>query len=1257
VFSYENDGPVQVILPPAGFSLPVVDLSAMPEVSREEEVRRLAREEAFGSFDLKKGPLLRARLLRLGASEHVLLLTLHHIVSDGWSMGVFARELSQLYGTFSKGFASPLLELPLQYADFAIWQRQWLQGDLLDRQLSYWKQQLRGDLPPLDLPADFPGQAVQTDLAGTRSIALSRDLSERLKSLCQQEGVTLFMLLLAAFDTLLFRLTGGEDIVVGSPIAGRNSPETESLIGFFVNTLVLRADLSGDPGFRQLLSRVREITLGAYTHQDLPFEKLVEELNPERRLGHTPLFQVMLNMLSIATDPLELDGFKVEVIPSEQFQTKFDLTLYVTDKEDGLGLQLVFNAGLFAGSRMAEMLAQFEHLLAQVAARPEMRLSGISLLTDAARVLLPDPAQTLSLVDFEPVAGHFSRLAARLPGKAAIAGAHGSWTYGALDSITNQAAHCLCSRGIQQGDVIAIWAVRDASLAVALLAVWKAGAAFVVLDPAYPPSRLLEFLRAARPKGWIDASGAPSLPPSLLQFAENLSCRLTVPFAKNDPCIEALRDYSTQVVERRAGPDDLAYLAFTSGSRGHPKAIAGSHRPISHFLQWHCARFGFEESDRFSVLSGLGHDPLLRDILAPLWMGATVCFPEADVFDRPDRLRAWMKEQDITVSHLTPSMAKILADSLDPGSLPSQRRLFFGGDVLRGDLVREIRAAAPSALCVNFYGTTETPQAIAYYVIPPGLVDDACLIPIGQGIEGVQLLILTPSDQVAGIGETGEICVRTPYLASGYVDNPELTAARFVANPFTSRPGDTIYKTGDMGRYLPDGNVEFLGRNDTQVKIRGFRIETGEVESILLGNPLLRQAAVTAREETDGGKRLVACVACARGAAPEPDTLREFLRQKLPDYMVPSAFVFLEALPMLPNGKIDRKALPLLDEPGLESKKIFMAPRNELELKLVRIWEEVLGIRGIGVRNDFFDLGGHSLLGVRLLSRIEKVFDKRLPLSAIFEARNIEQLSAVLRKEGWLSSWYSLVPIQPCGSRPPLFGIHDLHYKDLAACLGIEQPIYGLRYGLAAHTRDGVAILPSRIEDLAAHYIQEMRALQPEGPYYLMGLSFGGVVAFEMAQQLHAQRQEVALLALFDSHLAPKEYRLPLNSVLSNLLRLGPATVMDRVKYRAIQLRAKFRKGGYEPHVHHPWGVQRDLADAYVPKTYPGRVLLFKAAQPMRTVFHSFDPPEVGWQKWAAGGVEVQEVSAGHIELLEEPHVRNVAAILRRGLPGWDFTR
>jgi amino acid adenylation domain-containing protein len=1173
-------------------------------------------------------------------------------------MGVLARELSILYGANLKSLPSPLPELPVQYADFALWQRDWLEGEVLDRQLAYWKRQLGGDLPVLALPSDYPRATIQTDRAGERDLMLPRDLSDALKTLCQQEGVTLFMLLLAAFDALLSRLTGGEDIVVGSPIAGRNSPEIENLIGFFVNTLVLRTDLSGDPEFRRLLARVREVTLGAYTHQDLPFEKLVEELNPERRLGHTPLFQVMLNMLSVDANPPDLESFRMEVIPTEQLQSKFDLTLYVTDLDEGLGLKLVFNATLFAESRMAEMLKQFKHLLAQVAARPDLPLSRIGLLTDSARKALPNPNLPLELSRFESVPDRIHALAVRLPDKVAMTDRNGSWKYSALDAVTTQLAQCICSRGIQQQDVIAIWASRDASLAIALLAVMKAGAAFVILDPAYPPSRLLESLNTAQPKGWINASSGDPLPPPLAQFVEKLPCRMTISSSKNDPCMEPLRNYSTQMVERSVAPDDLAYVAFTSGSRGHPKAIAGTYRPISHFLHWYCGRFGFGEADRFSVLSGLSHDPLLRDILAPLWVGGTACFPEPDFFEQPDRFRAWMKEEAITVSNQTPSMAKILATAAGPGSLPSLRHLFFGGDSLRTGDVRDLRSAAPSATCVNFYGTTETPQAVSHYIVPPAgpeqdeTTDSMFPVPIGQGIEGAQLFVVTPLGDLAGIGESGEIYVRTPYLATGYISDPELTAAKFIANPFTQQSTDRCYKTGDIGRFLPDGKVQFLGRNDDQLKVRGFRIEAGEVEAVLSDHPVLRQAAVTAREDVNGERRLVAYVTRAKDGTVELASLREFLRRKLPSYMVPSAFVFLDALPLLPNGKIDCRRLPPPDESGAAADRTFVAPRSELELRLTRIWEEVLGVRRIGVKDDFFDLGGHSLMGVRLLAKIEKVFNKKLPLSAIFQSRNVEQLSAVLRQEGWLSSWYSLVPIQPCGSRPPLFGIHDLHYKDMAACLGIEQPIYGLRYGLAAHTRDGVAILPSRIEDLAAHYIQEMRALQPEGPYYLMGLSFGGVVAFEMAQQLYIQQQEVALLALFDSYISTTERPLPLNDVLSNLVMLGPSAVLDRVKYRATRIRAKFRKGGYEPHIHHPWGVQRDLADAYLPKTYPGKVVLFKAAQPAPTVFHTFDPPEIGWKKWAAGGCEVHEVPGGHVDMLEEPHIRNVTAILRRNLPG-----
>jgi amino acid adenylation domain-containing protein len=1236
-FSYEGDHPSQVIHPTVPYSLPFTNLYPLPESERAAELLRLSHDDSFTPFDLTRGPLFRATLIRLGPSDHVLLLTIHHIIADGWSMGILASELSALYAAFLKGKPSPLPPLPIQYADFVQWQRNWLQGAVLDRQLTYWKQQLAGDLPVLSLPADHPRPAVPTDRAGTITATLPGNLSRSLRALCEQEGVTLFMLLLAAFDALIGRLSGQEEIIVGSPIAGRNSPETEHLIGFFVNTLVLRISLAGDPPFRDFLARVREVTLGAYTHQDLPFEKLVEELNPERRLGHTPLFQVMLNMLSTAPDPPRLENFNVQVIPTEQHQSKFDLTLYATDKGEAIHLDLVFNAELFSVSRMEEMLGQFSHVLAQISARPTLPLSAISLLTDSAKAALPDPTAPLIKADPAPglptIPDHFREIARRHATRTALTDANSAWTYSQLDSATEALASQL-----HPGNPAAIWASRDTSLAIGILAALKAGAPFVILDPAYPEPRLLDLLSIARPEAWLDCATAPTLPPGLEQFASALRVRIPLPA---DPGAQSA---GTKSPSRTASQTDLAYIAFTSGSRGRPKAITATQLPLAHFLDWHSRQYSLSESDRFSVLSGLAHDPLLRDILAPLWAGATACFPKPEIFESPAGFRAWMKEEAITVSHVTPSMAAILTDSAEPNSLPTLRHFFFGGDILQPETVNAVLSAAPGATCTNFYGATETPQAIAHYEVPAS----AERIPIGRGIDSVELLVLTPSGQQAGIGETGEICVRTPYLATGYLADPELTAGKFQRNPFRNEPADKLYRTGDLGRYLPDGNVEFLGRNDDQIKIRGYRIEPREVEALLLAHPQVPGAAVVAESAPSGGSRLVAYIAGSPLRDPSP--LREHLRARLPDFMVPSAFVFLDSLPLLPSGKLDLKALPAAGQFRPEFEKTFVAPRSELELRLVKVWEEALGVRGIGIRDDFFDLGGHSLLGVRLLSRIESAFGKRLPLSAIFEARNIEQLSTLLREEGWVSSSYSLVPIQPCGSRPPLFGIHDLHYKDLAARLGPEQPIYGLRYGLAAHTRDGVAVLPATLEDLAAHYVEEMRSLQPEGPYYLMGLSFGGVVAFEMAQQLLAQKQQIALLALFDSHLTTTEHRLPVSEVVSNLLLLGPAAVLSRVKFRAREFRAKFRKGRYEPHVHHPWGIQRDIAHAYEPKPYSGKILLFKAANPSPTVFHGFDPPEVGWQKWAPN-TEVYHIAAGHVGVLEEPHVRIVVDTLKDILP------
>ncbi|MGH7829989.1 MAG: non-ribosomal peptide synthetase, partial [Candidatus Binatia bacterium] len=870
-FSGADGQPVQVIAPTLRLSLPVTDLTAAPQTEREIEAIRLMNQESRRPFDLAQAPLLRAGLLRLAEESHILLLCNHHIISDGWSMGVLLREISALYDAFSSGRPSPLPPLPIQYADFAVWQRQWLEGETLQKQLSYWKNQLDGMPRLLELPTDHSRPAFQTFRGAHESLTLPQPLTEAIKRLSRQEGTTLFMTLLGAFKTLLYRLTGQNDIVVGTPIAGRNRAEIEPLIGFFINSLVLRTDLSGNPSFRQLLRRVRRTALDAYAHQDLPFERLVEELRPERDLSRTPLFQVFFNTINLDGEPFRLRGLKTEPLSGSASESKFDVTLYVRERAGQIHFRLVYNSDLFCRERMVEMLEQFKQLLEQTVENPDIEIGRPSLITQAAGKILPNPTQTLRSEWHGPVHERVAQRSRQAPQEVAVVDKKASWTYGELDSRSNQLAHYLLANGIQAGDLVAVYGHRSASLVSALLGALKAGAAFLILDPAYPGSRLIEYLRAARPRGWLQADGAGELSADVKEFLESSSfrCRLHVPSPLEAPW--RLAGYPIHDPQAPVGPDDLAYVAFTSGSTGEPKAILGTHRPLSHFFQWQGRTFGLDERDRFSFLSGLSHDPALRDIFMPLWLGATLCIPDPEELGSPGYPAQWIRQEGITVAHLTPAMVQLLTEDASGAvngrgnNLPasSLRYAFFGGDTLTTHDLSRLQNIFPSAACVNFYGATETPQAMGYFIVPTqshhAQAPAKEIIPLGQGIEGVQLLVLNNAERPAGIGELGEIAVRTPYLTRGYLDDAALTQQRFAVNPFTNSPGDRFYKTGDKGRYLPDGNVEFVGRKDRQVKIRGFRIEPGEIEAVLRQHPAVRDTVVVAREEVriaEGGSRM-----------------------------------------------------------------------------------------------------------------------------------------------------------------------------------------------------------------------------------------------------------------------------------------------------------------------------------------------------------------------------------------------------------------
>ena len=1022
--------PLQLVSPLLKIAMRVVDLTNVAPNERQREAMRCGAAEVGQPFDLQRGPLVRAALLRLQENECVLLVIMHHIVSDGWSIGVLLDELEVLYEAFSRGRPSPLPELPLQYGDYAVWQHDWLQGETLREQLAYWRERLAGAPLTLDLPTDRPRPPSQTFRGAYQTLSVPAALTSRIRILAETESVTLFMVILAALKMLLCRLSGQEDVCVGTPIAGRSRVDTEPLIGFFLNNLVLRTDLSGNPTFRELLRRVRDTALGAFAHQYLPFEKLLAELNPPRDPSRTPLFQVFLNVLNLAEERLHLPeavakNFSLAGHPPANERLKerrrstatdpevwsqFDLTLYVGERDGLLQFMLIYNVDLFDGSRAAELLGQLTSLLAECAEHPEREAGRHSLVTDSMRRSLPDPSETLDDTWVGGVHELFAAQAQRAPHRIAVSDPGETWTYAELDARSNQLAHRLCRDGVGLGDIVAIYGTRNATLVWALIGVLKAGAAFTILDPAYPPARLVANLRLASPRAVVQIGQAGPLPPLLEAFLldDNVRCRVTLPNleAARRECF--LAEWPASIPAVLVGPDTRACVGFTSGSTGVPKGIAGRHGPLTHFLPWLAATFSLAPNDRFSMLSGLSHDPLQREIFTPLCLGATICVPSADDFSSGARLVAWAARESITVAHLTPALGQLLAQGGDapnptPDSIVTLRLAFFVGDILTLRDVERLTALAPALTCVNYYGSTETQRAVGYYVVPQYPSGQAAgrrateVVPAGRGIRDVQLLIMNAAGDLCGVGELGEIYVRSPHLAEGYLGDSRLTAERFISNAFSAGQSDRLYRTGDLGRYLPDGNVAFAGRRDAQVKIRGFRIEVSEVEAVIARHDSVRDVAVIAREHASGDRQLIAYVV-PRAETFSSVELREFVSGQLPSYMLPAHVVVLPALPLSPNGKVDRQALPAPSKISSDAGRRRTAPRSVIESEVAAIWRELLELETVDVHERFFEAGGHSLLSTQLLARVRSRFSVDVSLADFFKRPTVAGLASAIEE-------------------------------------------------------------------------------------------------------------------------------------------------------------------------------------------------------------------------------------------------------------------
>jgi len=982
----EIDGePVQRLAAEARLELRVIDLTHLKEPARAQKAAHILDEDALRPFDLARAPLLRAVLLRFARDDHALILNFHHLIADGASLAIFYRELGLLYESARAGKPAALPAPPIQHADFAVWERGWLNSAAAERQLAYWRRQLAG-ARPLELPADAPRRAPESYRGGRAIRRLPRELSVALRRLGQERGATLFMTLLAALKILLARLAGQEDVVVGSTVAGRNRAELDGVIGFFINALALRTDLSGNPSFAALLERVREVCLDAFTHQELPFERIVEAINPERDRGGNPVFQTLFNMADVSERALCLGGCETVSFGQAAPGAKFDLVLRAPQSSAGLELEILYNADRFSAARMAVFLEQWEAILAQAAAAPEKKLERFALSTEGAKAALPDPAAPLDESWLGPITDFVARQAQARGKKLAVADGRERWRYRELDQTGNRLAHRLIAAGVAPGDRVAIYAEREASLALALVAALKAGAAFVILDPAYPAARLLEYLRIARPKAWIRMAGAPAPARELAAFlAEENVRRIDLPREKKK-IARLLQSDAPTALALNIAADDPAYIAFTSGSTGAPKGVLGRHGPMTHFLPWQEKVFGLRAADRYSLLSGLGYNHLQRELFTALAAGATVCVPDAATLRRPGKLLAWLAAQKISVVHLTPALGRLLSAARGK-ALPAPRRIFFGGDLLSGADVAGARALAPRAAISNFYGATETQRAVGCFVIDPSApIPDT--IPAGKGVKDAQLLVLSAGGQPAGIGELGEIYVRSPHLAGGYLGDPELTRKSFVVNPFTGAPRDRLFRTGELGRYRPDGNVEWAGRRGRRISVRGFRVELAEVEAALRRCRGVRGAAAGARENARGAAPETAIVAYVERdrAAVSGAALRRELQALLPHYMIPAEFFFVERLPLNPSGKIDYARLAALEKSAPAPAREFEAPRSAAERAIAAAFSAVLGVEPIGRRDNFFELGGHSLLAAQAAARIRDLLGVEPELKMFLQA-------------------------------------------------------------------------------------------------------------------------------------------------------------------------------------------------------------------------------------------------------------------------------
>jgi amino acid adenylation domain-containing protein len=1265
-FGALNGSPFQVINPAARIELPVIDMADLRPDLREKQIEEIVQRETEYAFDLSRGPLLRVTLVRLAQSDHIVVFNMHHIVSDGWSMAVLIREVGEIYAARVGGAVPQAPELPVQYADYAVWQREWLKGEVLRSLLAYWRQQLEGAPGILTLPTDHPRQAIQRHQGAVHTFQLGAELVSAAREISRSRQSTLFMTLLAAWQILLARYGGQQEVVVGIPIANRTRSETEQVIGFFVNTLAIRTRLGRRSSFAEILDQVRDVALGAYTHQDLPFEKLVQELQPDRDMSRSPLVQVLFSFQNTPAAELKLPGLSMKPVPFEGSTAKFDLTLAVCDANDSLMATLEYDRDLFEPSTAQRLSANWQTLLAAAIEDPNANIWDLPIVasSELQDLLQVRNATNLEYCPWEPAARLFEKSVQLRPDAIAVVCKDEHFNYDGLNRRANQLASYLKNRGVAPEVPVGLCFERSVEALVGMLGVLKAGAAYVPLDPGLPAERLAFVLEDAQVTFLLTQKKLLDSLPS--HWAQVICLDTDWPLISCEPDADA----QSQVEE-----SGLAYVIYTSGSTGRPKGVAVTHAGFSNYLNWSTATYLNSSSCMSLVHSSLGVDLTITSIFPPLLNGGTLILLPSEG-DIEDLARAFRNNPDcllkLTPSHL--GALRVLLDSRSP--ISAAPCLVVGGEALFREEVCRWRTLVPHMRLINEYGPTETVVGCCVSEVAAGVAGTGP-VPIGRPIANTQAYVLDEQMRPVPVGVPGELYLSGYGVARGYLNRPDLTAERFVPNPFGNNPGDRLYRTGDRVRHLFDGNMEFLGRLDDQVKIRGYRVELGEIESTLQLYGKVRQSVALLRTRGAGDQQLIAYLVADE--KPTDGELRSFIGSRLPGYMMPSRFIILDDFPLTVSGKLDRDALLRLAEDTGPEDQQGTGPRDELELQLTEIWEEVLASRSVGVRSNFFQLGGHSLLAVQLVTLIRTRLGLRVPVESVFLAPTVESLADRIREQGERPLWKPVLAIQPHGNKPPFFcvpplGFSVVQYRDLASHLGSEQPFYSFQAGpVEEPSVEG----GSSLAGLASKYVAAMREIQSDGPYHVGGWSSGGVMAFEMAQQLKEAGQEVGVLALFDTWAPGSRRKRDETELLAWLIagfarQRGQETKLSLNELRGLSQEGQFnlavqeiaRSGMAGQNVNESWLSDmlrrvignHSLAYNYEGALYPGRISLFRASELLPDDQRDLQQEGIdlgsriyqyrGWEPLTSEPLQVYDIPAVHIHLMTEPHVATLARFL-----------